>query len=163
MSRFSIKEKLLSQEQCRGIIERRQLVDLLRNRFDLLKSKDRAIVKMYYEGGCTYEEIAKLLGVNRSHICRKMSDIVFRLKQADKILSLRYDNDFSFIEEAIGIDYYIKGMSRNKISQKRECSLYRVRKILLRIEKHFKDLNDSNQGRTVMENGGNRHEPNYRC
>jgi len=55
--------------------------DLLRSRAQVLNGKDRALMKMYFEKGSSFSQMAKLAGVNEVTIARRIHKLTRRLAE----------------------------------------------------------------------------------
>jgi len=112
----------------------RERIDLLRSRVDLLTGKDRLLMTMYLENGNTFRQMAQLAGVSEASIGRRIQKLTKRLIDGKYITCLRNRDKFTKTEMAVARDYFLLGLSQRKISSKRNCSVYEIRKILKRIQ-----------------------------
>lgn len=120
-------------------------IDLLRARADVLNRKDRALMQMYLEGGYSFGRIARLAGVNEAAIARRIHKLIHRLLDSEYITCLRNRSRFSSLERTLAKDYFIEGLSQRKIAQKRDISVYQVRKSLRKIQKFVREQNNKNR------------------
>jgi len=111
------------------------MLDLLMARADILTGRDKVLMKMYYEKGSTFGQIARLIRVNECTVARKIHKITHQLLDGEYIRCLRNSKHFSQKEQAIARDYYITGLSLDQISTKRGVTLYVIRKLLRKIRK----------------------------
>ncbi len=109
--------------------------EMLRARVDILSGTDGAIMKMYLDGGCTYCQIARLMGVNEATVARRIRRITKRLLDGEYITCLRNRKKLKPLEQEIARDHFLDGLSQRKIATKRKVSIYHVRMGLKRIKK----------------------------
>ena len=112
----------------------RDRIDLLRSRVSLLTGKDRLLMTMYLENGNTFRQMARLAGVNEASIARRIYKVTKRLIDGEYITCLKNRDKFTGSEMAVAKDYLLLGLSQRKISIKHNCSIYRIRKILKKIQ-----------------------------
>jgi hypothetical protein len=112
----------------------RDRIDLLRSRVHLLGGRDKLLMKMYLDNGNTFRQMARLAGVNEASIARRIHRVTKRLTDGEYITCLRNRDKFSKTEMAVARDYFLLGLAQRKISAKRNCSVYQVRKMLKRIQ-----------------------------
>jgi len=112
----------------------RDRIDLLRSRVSLLTGKDRLLMTMYLENGNTFRQMARLAGVNEASIARRIYKVTKRLIDGEYITCLKNRDKFTGSEMAVAKDYFLLGLSQRKISIKHNCSIYRIRKILKKIQ-----------------------------
>ena len=108
-------------------------IDLLRSRADILSGKDKELVIMYLERGVTFQQMATIVGVNRSKIARRVNKLIKVLLDDEYVMCIRNRHLLSRDEQMIARDRYIGGLSQVKIVEKREFTLYHVRKCIRRI------------------------------
>lgn len=114
---------------------RREQIDLLRGRLDLLEGRAKVLMKMHYENGSSFRQIARLLGVNETSVARRVHRLSDRLLNSQYITCLRLRDKLTESQMAVAKDYYLKGLSQSKIAEKRQWSLYRVGRVLKEIQK----------------------------
>ena len=114
--------------------KRRSELDLLRSRLKLLAGKDRVLMTMYMENGNSIRQIARLLGVTESKVTRKIRSLTRRLVDGEYIECLRARERFYGHQLRIARDYFLAGLSVEKVAEKRRCSCYQVRKTLHEIQ-----------------------------
>jgi len=110
------------------IPDRREVVELLRARLDLLSGVDRALLKMYLEAGSSFDQLARLAGMNRSTVCRRIHRILRRLCDATYARCQR--GPFSNLELAILRDHFVRGLSVKRIGREYGLGDYRVRTLV---------------------------------
>jgi DNA-binding transcriptional regulator YhcF (GntR family) len=89
---------------------------------------------MYLENGNTFRQMAQLAGVNEATIARRIYKLIQRLLDGEYITCLRNRKLFSAREMKVAKDYFLLGLSMRRIAAKRECSYYRVRQALKKIQ-----------------------------
>ena len=109
-------------------------IELLRSRAELLSGRDRALMKMYLDNGASFRQMAAVAGVNEVTIARRIHQLVKRLLDGEYILCLRHQNRLGSFALAVAQDYFLAGLSQRRIAEKRNSSVYRVRKALKEIE-----------------------------
>ena len=114
---------------CR-IPARRDTVDLLRARLDLLKGEDRALLKMYLDAGSSFYQLAKLAGMNRSTVCRRIHRMIRRLSDETYAACQRNPNMFDEQELTIIRDHFVRGLSMKRIGRDHKVGYYRARIIV---------------------------------
>lgn len=115
-------------------LDYRGRIDMLQSRIGLLSGKDKLLMTMYLENGNTFRQMARLAGVNEATISRRIHKITKRLIDGEYITCLKNRDRFTATELAIAKDYFLTGLSQKKIAKKRNYSVYRVRKILRKIQ-----------------------------
>lgn len=113
---------------------RREQIDLLLNRLDLLEGRTKVMMKMHFENGTSFRQIARLLGVSETSIARRIHRISNRLLDGKYIVCLRNRDRLSQNQMAVAKDYFLRGLSQSKIAERRRWSLYRVGRILREIQ-----------------------------
>ena len=108
----------------------RREIELLRGRLKLLAGRDRILMTMYMENGNSIRQIARLLDVSESKITRRIRHLTRRLIDSEYIECLRLREKFYEHQLRIAKDYFLTGLSVEKVAEKRQCSCYRVRKTL---------------------------------
>lgn len=108
----------------------RELVDLIRMRMDMLGEVDRALMKMYLESGCSFADIARVMGVSQTTASRRIRNLTRRLLDGRYVACMR--NRERIGEDALRVarDHLIEGLSQPAIASKRRMTVYRVRKLL---------------------------------
>jgi predicted DNA-binding protein YlxM (UPF0122 family) len=121
-------ENVVVRRRCRSEL------DLLRSRLKLLTGKDRVLMTMYMENGNSVRQIARLLGVTESKVTRRIRSLTRRLIDGEYIECLRARERFYEHQLRIARDYFLLGMSVEKVAEKRRCSRYQVRKTLHEVQ-----------------------------
>lgn len=116
----------------------RNQIELLRRRVNLLVGEDRLLMTMYLDNGNSFRQLARLAGVKEARIARRIHKITKRLTEGEYIHCLRNRDKFSQAELNIAKDYFLLGLSINKITCKQRCTYYRVRKTLKKIQQLIK-------------------------
>ena len=114
--------------------EYRDRIDLLRSRVSMLTGKDKLLMTMYLSNSNSFRQMARLAGVSEASIARRIRKVTKRLIDGKYITCLRNRDKLTRGEMAVAKDYYLLGLSQRKISLKRNYSVYRIGKILKRIQ-----------------------------
>ncbi len=114
--------------------EYRDRIDLLRSRVSMLTGKDKLLMTMYLSNSNSFRQMARLAGVSEASIARRIRKVTKRLTDGKYITCLRNRDKLTRGEMAVAKDYYLLGLSQRKISLKRNYSIYRIGKILTRIQ-----------------------------
>ncbi|MCU0918490.1 MAG: hypothetical protein MUC88_28615 [Planctomycetes bacterium] len=109
---------------------RRDTMEWLRERADLLCGADRALVRMYLEAGSTFYQLAQLVGRNRSSVCRRIHRLIRRLSDETYRVCQRCPHLFDGRELAVVRDHFVRGVSLRRISRDHQLGYYRVRRIV---------------------------------
>ena len=117
----------------------RDRIDLLHSRVSLLTGKDRLLMTMYLKNGNSFRQMARLAGVNETTISRRIHKVTKRLIDGEYITCLRNRNKFTRMELAIAKSYFLAGLSIKKIAEKHQCSYYRARETLKKIQRLVKN------------------------
>ncbi len=140
----------------------RSKVDLLLNRIGLLSGEDKLLMIMYWEKGNSLRQISRLAGVDRKHVTRRIYNITERLMEGPYIDCLRYRHRFTLRQMAIAKDYFLSGLSLQKIADKQSSSYYHVRQALQKIRCILENIRSESPGSELpkyknkeltMENG----------
>ena len=118
--------------------EYRDRIDLLRIRASMLTGKDKLLMTMYLSNSNSFRQMSRLAGVNEASIARRIHKVTKRLIDSEYITCLRNRDKFTRTEMAVAKDYFLLGLSQRKIAIKRNYSVYRIRKILKRIQQLVK-------------------------
>ena len=114
---------------CR-IPARRDTMELLRTRVDLLRGDDKALLKMYLEAGSSFYQLGKLAGMNRSTVCRRIHRMIRRLSDETYPVCQANPDSFSERELAVIRDHFVRGLSVRRICREHKLAYYRVRVIV---------------------------------
>jgi hypothetical protein len=109
---------------------RRDVVEVLRARLDLLGSGDRVMLKMYLDASSSFEEIARLAGMNRSSVCRRIRRMILRLCDETYVRCEADRELFGEPELAVIRDHFVRGLSLKRICRDRNLGYYRARMIV---------------------------------
>ena len=131
----------ISQGTLKAKNDWRNRIDALRSRVGLLAGKDKLLMTMYLENGNSFRQIARLTGVNISTVARRIHKLAKRLTNGEYITCLRNREKFTGAELVIVKDYFLVGLTRREIAAKRNCSVYRVRKILKKVQQLVAAIN----------------------
>ncbi len=108
----------------------RDAADRLRPLADLLVGDDRTLLRMYIQAGCSFQQLARLAGRNRSSVGRRIRRIIRRLSDPTYTLCLDDCWGFSDLERTIIRDHFIRGLSLTQIGRDYGLCYYRVRVIV---------------------------------
>ncbi len=114
--------------------EYRDRIDLLHSRVSMLTGKNKLLMTMYLSNSNSFRQMARLAGVSEVSIARRIRKITKRLIDGEYITCLRNRDKLTRGEMAVAKDYYLLGLSQRRISLKRNYSIYRIGKILTRIQ-----------------------------
>jgi hypothetical protein len=114
---------------------RRGVVEVLRARLEWLDTEDRVLLKTYLEAGSSFDEIARLTGMNRSSVCRRIHRLIRRLHDETYARCEADGASFDKRELAVIRDHFVRGVSVKRISRDRRLGYYRVRAILQKARK----------------------------
>ena len=117
---------------------RREKLDLVRGRLNLLNGREKIIMTMYLEKGNSIRQIARLLGVDEMKISRKIQKLTHTLSDGIFIKCLKKRDKLSGREMSIARDYFLNGHSIRSIADKHNWSFYRVREELQEIKHTIK-------------------------
>lgn len=108
----------------------RETVDLLKRQADLLTGVDKTLLMTYIQAGCSFHQLGRLTGMNRSSVGRRIRRIIRRLSDPTYTLCLERRSDFSDLETAVLRDHLIRGLSLRRICRDHQLSYYRARVII---------------------------------
>lgn len=109
---------------------KRDQVELLRGRLNLLEGREKVMMVMHVENGNSFRQIARLLGLNESTVARKIHRLSRRLVDSEYLGCLRNRDKLTTGQMALARDYFLKGLSKREIAQKKRWSRYRVSRIV---------------------------------
>lgn len=119
---------------CRAPVHR-DSADLLKQRADLLTGVDRALLLMYIQAGCSFHQLGRLTGRNRSSVSRRIRRIIHRLSDPTYDLCLENGSSFSEREMAVIRDHFVRGLSLQRICRDHNLCYYRARVIVEKARK----------------------------
>lgn len=108
----------------------RDAVDLLKRQADLLTGVDQTLLMMYIEAGCSFHQLGRLTGMNRSSVGRRIRRIIRRLSDPTYALCLENRSRFSDLEMAVVRDHLVRGWSLARICRDHQLCYYRARLIV---------------------------------
>lgn len=103
---------------------------MLRSRISLLSGEDRLLLTMYLERGSSFRQLARLTGVADAVVARRIYKVIGRLADGQYIICLRNRDRLGGCELAVAKDRLLMGLPIEEIAQRRELTVYRVRKTL---------------------------------
>jgi len=113
---------------------RREQIDLLLARLDLLDGRAKVMMKMHLENGNSFRQIARLLGVSETSVARRIHRISARLLDGRYIACLRNRERLTEHQMSVAKDRFLRGFSQSKIAERKSWSLYRVSRTLKQIQ-----------------------------
>jgi len=113
----------------------RDTVDLLTRQADLLTGVDRTLLTTYIQAGCSFHQLGRLTGMNRSSVGRRIRKIIRRLSDPTYTLCLENRSGFSDLEMAVIRDHLIRGLSLTRICRDHKLCYYRARVIVEKARK----------------------------
>ncbi|MEA3226063.1 MAG: hypothetical protein U9Q07_08940 [Planctomycetota bacterium] len=105
---------------------KRDQVEVLRGRLYLLDGREKVMMVMHVENGSSFRQIARLVGLCESTVARKIHTLSRRLIDSEYIACLRNRNNLTKTQMAVARDYFLKGLSKREIAQKKRWSRYKV-------------------------------------
>ncbi len=108
----------------------RDSADLLKRQADLLTGVDRTLLMMYIQAGCSFHQLGRLTGMNRSSVGRRIRKIIRRLSDHTYLVCLENRSKFSDLEMAVLRDHLVRGQSLAKIAREHAVCYYRARMIV---------------------------------
>jgi predicted DNA-binding protein YlxM (UPF0122 family) len=108
----------------------RARVDLLDLRANLLTGQDRALLQMHLEAGRSFHEIARLIGLSPSTVCRRIHRMIHRLSDQTYTVCLRNQRHFSPVELDVIRDRFVRGLSLACIRRRHALGHRRIRRIV---------------------------------
>ncbi len=120
-------------------------VELLRSRAELLSGKNRVIMEMYIGNNNTCGQIAALCGLSESAVYKRIKKLKKRLLHGEYLSCLRNRKKFGEFGLKIARDYFIEGLSIEKVARKRKTTIYRVRKTI-RLARSARRMERSGRG-----------------
>lgn len=108
----------------------RDSVDSLKRQADLLTGLDRTLLMMYIQAGCSFQQLARLTGRNRSSVGRRIRKIIRRLSDRTYLRCQEKSEDFTDVEMAVIRDHFIHGLSLQRICGNHNLCYYRARVII---------------------------------
>jgi DNA-binding transcriptional ArsR family regulator len=114
----------------RELAREREVMEVLRGRASLLAGEERALLTMYLESGSSVCQIARLTGLRRSTVSRRIRKVIARLCDETYLVCVRQRGRFAERELTLIKDHFVRGLSARGIARSRKVSLYRVRMTL---------------------------------
>ena len=120
----------LTQSSRRGVRDRRERVELILSRADLLDESDRTLIRMYIENNNSFRQIANLCRVNEATVSRRIKRIIDRLGNDGIETALTRPGKLTRRQRRIACDYFVRGLTAKKIACKYNISYYSVLKTI---------------------------------
>ena len=108
----------------------RARMDLVDLRAHLLNGQDRALLQMYLEAGRNFHEIARLVGLSPSTVCRRIHRMIRRLSDPTYTVCLRHQRHFSSVELDVIRDRFVRGLSLVSLGRRHALGHRRIRRIV---------------------------------
>lgn len=108
----------------------RDTAELLERQVNLLAREDRTLLTAYLQAGCSFHQLGRLTGMNRSSIARRIRRIIRRLSDPTYTTCLENRSRFSDQEMAVIRDYFVRGRPLSGICKDRKLCYYRARVIV---------------------------------
>jgi DNA-directed RNA polymerase specialized sigma24 family protein len=118
---------LSPQMSLRELAAERDVMEVLRSRAEWLANEERALLTLYLETGHSVCQIARLTGLRRSTVSRRIRKAIARLCDETYLVCMRQRGCFSERELTLIKDHFVRGLSARRIARSRKVSLYRVR------------------------------------
>ena len=115
-------------------------LELLQGRLGLLSGKDKVLMTMYFVNGNSFRQIARLRGVSETSIARRIHQIAQRLTDGEFLLCVRNRDKLNRRQMAVARDYFLTGLSIKQIAERKNMSLYAVRKVLFSIRHLLREM-----------------------
>ncbi|MBM4024822.1 MAG: hypothetical protein FJ280_05360 [Planctomycetes bacterium] len=109
---------------------RREVIDRLRARQDLLDAGDRGLLKGYLEAGSSFDELARLAGTSRSAMCRRVHRVIHRLCDETYVRCAADPERFPAAELAVIRDYFVRGLPLTRICREHRLYYRRARALV---------------------------------
>jgi len=106
---------------------RRGRAERMWSRAHLLSTDDQTLLRLHLDGGHSFSQIGRLLGLRPSTVGRRLRRITERLADPTYPLCVRYRHRFSHIELIVIRDFFVRGRSVQQISAARNVSYYASR------------------------------------
>ncbi len=135
----NIAEKNLENKK-----KRRAEIDVLRSRISMLERKDKQLMKMYLENGCSVFQISQITDLCETSIARRIKGLKQKLLKGEYVTCLRNRQKFNKEQMVIAKDYFLTGLSMREITIKRNRSLYSVRETIIKIKSILNECEYSN-------------------
>jgi len=117
----------------RRLADERGVVEMLRERAELLQRRDKALALMYLECGASYRHIAEVAGVNEVTVARRMRRIIRRLLKWDYVRLAR-EKGLTAMEARAAKDVVVGGLGQREVAARLGCTRHAVIKAVMRAE-----------------------------
>ena len=109
------------------ILDERDVAEILRHRTGLLADDEKALMRMYLDGGQSVRQIARLAGTSPTTISRRVRGIAKRLVDRTYLACVGGKSEFNTLDLAVIRDHFVRGLSLGRISRRYGLTYYRVR------------------------------------
>ena len=106
---------------------KREILDVLRHRKELLDGDAKLMMTMYLENGNDYRQIARALGVSPSTIYFRIKKISKQLTGKSFHIYRNCQNKLNNRYKELARDYFLMGIGPLKLARKYRCSRYKVK------------------------------------
>jgi transposase-like protein len=121
----------------------RDTVDLLTRQADLLTGVDRTLLMTYIQAGCSFHQLGRLTGTNRSSVGRRIRRIIRRLSDPTYTLCLECRSRFSDLEMAVIRDHLIRGHPLTQVCRDHKLCYYRARVTIEKARRVAQEIKES--------------------
>jgi DNA-directed RNA polymerase specialized sigma subunit len=135
MSIANRQMEYLDSSTARHMHAYRDHINKLIRRSRMLDRLDRTIVRLYFIDGYSLSQIAVISGNSRASMQRRFKRILRRLKSPEFCGYLRLHLRMEGLGRKVGMSYFFRGESIQKIARETGLSIYRVRQIIAEIRK----------------------------
>ena len=116
----------MAEDSAVGNSWKRERMDLLRSRVDLLGGRDKALMQMRLWYGASFRQLAIIARVNDVTIARRIHKLTGRLLNSEYITCLRNRERFTRFELMVARDTFLMGISQRAIAAKRNSTIYTI-------------------------------------
>jgi DNA-directed RNA polymerase specialized sigma subunit len=127
--------ELMTAQASEARLAARAKIDKLRARTEYLEGADRALMEMYFENGCSFAQMSRVIGASEAAIARRVQAICARLNADEYIAAVEFGlGGLDKQQQKLVREYFLQGKSIRDIATSRRVSYYRIRSALRRIE-----------------------------
>ncbi|MCI0499775.1 MAG: hypothetical protein L0Y36_08875 [Planctomycetales bacterium] len=101
----------------------------------MLDNEQKALLAMIFDRGNTLEQVAQLTGRHASTVSRQFGRLMRNLAGRETAAAFGAGRRLTPMEAAILREYYLHGVRQRQIARKLGCTLYRIRRTVLRIRR----------------------------
>ena len=145
----------MAEDSAVGKSWKRERMDLLRSRVDLLSGRDKALMQMRIWYGASFRQLAIIARVNDVTIARRIHKLTGRLLNSEYITCLRNRERFTRFELVVARDTFLMGISQRIIAAKHDSTVYTIRatqrKIRRLLDEIYEQVNREHKRDIVKE------------